>query len=517
MWQLNKNAHIHLAWMGVCAGILIIVSALALSTRNDVPLTRSTLANVANKTLPAVVSIAVQHPVRVGDSARRPGAPPAELEEELRRRFRGFEDFFEFFQFPQDAFPERRFEQDEEGRSWVPVAGGSGVLIRKNGYLVTNSHVIGAAINSETVDILVTTNDGQTFNRRNGQVEVVGYDALRDLAVLKIDADDLPYLEWGDSRELEIGEWILALGNPLDLEGTASQGIVSQKHRKINKAAIEDLLQITAMINPGNSGGALVNLDGKLVGINVAIATNTGRWQGVGFAIPSEHAQWVTDSIVEHGRVMQGYIGVRMSEETDGRMSRQAARYHGLPQPGGMLIESVTPGGAADQAGLQRGDVVVQVREGNQSFEIATNRDLLAAVASRKIGAEVEFTFYRNGEKKTTTVTIAERPPVDELSRILDTQETEAKPGRFDSMGVTVDEVQEPDAGLQITDIDAEGPAATAEPFKMQKDDIITEVNGQDVRTLDDLKSALEGGGRDGLHRIKFLRSNSEAQTYVKI
>ena len=194
---------------------------------------------------------------------------------------------------------------------------GSGVIIREDGYLVTSNHVI-AEVNPE--DIEITLPDGRSF----GQVALVGTDDLTDLAVLKVEGKDLPHLNWGDSEKLEVGDIVVAVGNPLEFNNSVSEGIVSAKHRVIKKAPIEDLIQTTAMINPGNSGGALVNLDSELVGINMAIATSTGMWSGLGFAIPSKTARGVTDQIIASGKVGRGYLGIEMSAAH--RQHRQAAR-----------------------------------------------------------------------------------------------------------------------------------------------------------------------------------------------
>ena len=515
MKSMAKRIIPHMVWVMVCASI-IVFSGVSSSNKDGQPLTRDSFAKVAAKTLPAVVSININHPFTGKENPLEQfGEGPfgGQIPDELKPN----KDFWEFFEFHRPQIPDELLKQDEQGRRWIPVAGGSGCIIRKDGYIVTNRHVIEPAIDNDKVDLVVALHDGRVFSREKKEVEIKGADELRDVAVLKINASDLPTLEWGDSGDLQIGDWVLAVGNPLDLEGTASEGIVSQKHRHIEKAPIEDLLQTTAMINPGNSGGALVDLDGQLVGINMAIATNTGRWQGVGFAVPSSDAKWIAESIVEHGKVIQGYIGVTMSEETAQRMSNQTAKYYDLPKPEGVLIDDCSPNGPAAKAGLKKGDVIVSVKdETGKVSEIKKNEDLLVAIASRKVGASVEVTYYRGGAKKTASVVIAERPSGKELEELKGAATPELRKGNIKDMGVILKEITDPEKGLQIVRVDPKGPAAKAEPIALKAGDIIKEVDDVAVATPDDVRNALKSGGKEGMHRVRFIRQNLESQTYVK-
>ncbi|MCX7045881.1 MAG: trypsin-like peptidase domain-containing protein [Candidatus Sumerlaeota bacterium] len=518
MRTMAKKLAPHALWLSVCLAVVLFYGASP-SNKDSEPLTRNSIAKVAAKTLPAVVSIQVNHEI---ESMQGGGNPLKDLPEELKP----FKDFFKFYRFrtPNQIPDDEMFEKDEQGRLWMPMAGGSGVLIRKDGYIVTNRHVVEGAKDNDKINIIVTlhqdpdkaSDQPREFSRSKGEVKIVGVDILRDLAVLKIDAKrDLPYLGWGDSDTLRIGDWVVAVGNPLELEGTASEGIVSQKHRQINKAAIEDLLQTTAMINPGNSGGALVDLDGDLIGINMAIATNTGRWQGVGFAIPSKQAKWVTDSIIKEGRVIQGYLGVTMSRETLDRMSQQTMKYYKLPKAEGVLLEVVVKDGPAAKAGLKKDDAIVSLKINDKEYPTKDNGDLLTAVASQPIDTKADIIYYRDGEKKTTSVTLTERPKDEKIAEMMKTPEE--RKGEIKRIGITVKSREGDEPGLDVIKVEPGSPAAKAEPMALKEGDIIKEIEDTATKTADDAQQALKGPGKDGMFKVRFFRGDREYMTYLDL
>lgn len=268
---------------------------------------------------------------------------------------------------------------------------GSGVIISKNGHIVTNNHVIDKA-----TDIQVTLN-----NKRKYEAEVVGKDPTTDLAVLKIDADNLQPIQYGNSDKVQVGEWVLAVGNPFNLTSTVTAGIVSAKARNLNllggEGKIESFIQTDAAVNPGNSGGALVGIDGKLVGINTAIASQTGQYAGYAFAIPSAMVEKVTNDIIEFGEVKRGYLGVSVSN-----VNQEIAEKHNLDEIAGAYVRNFMDNSAAKAAGLQKEDIIIKV----DSNKIRTVPELQLHVGRHRPGDKVGITLIRDGEKIEKTITL---------------------------------------------------------------------------------------------------------------
>ena len=299
-------------------------------------------------------------------------------------------------EYPEN--PLFRFFGEPRGGQERQVSGlGSGVIVSEDGYILTNNHVVEGA-----EDIWVETFDGNQI-----EAEVVGTDPMTDIAVLQIDAENLPTIEFANSDNLRVGEFVMAIGSPFgdNLAHSVSFGIVSGKGRTIGMAertgGYENFIQTDAAINPGNSGGALINLDGQLVGINTAIASRSGGNQGVGFAIPTNLAQNIMNQLIETGEVQRGYLGI-----TGNEVNRTMARALGLDKPQGVVVGSVVEDGPAAEAGLQEGDVIKTVDgqpvEGWISFR--------TRIASKKPGTEVEFGIIRDGEEISRTVTLGQLP-----------------------------------------------------------------------------------------------------------
>jgi serine protease Do len=278
---------------------------------------------------------------------------------------------------------------------------GSGVIVdAEDGYVLTNYHVVSGA-NA----ILVRLSDGRVI--AGDDVGVVGFDAATDLAVLRINAGNLASIAWGDSQRLEVGDWVLAVGNPYGLDRTVTSGIVSAKQRRgVNGTAYQDFLQTDAAVNPGNSGGPLLDIEGKLVGITTAIVGQA--FQGITFAIPSEVAQDVYERLKQHGKVSRGWLGVQPQP-----VDEALAKKLGLPNPGGALVASVVTGSPADKAGLTAGDVIVQWN-GQKVIDAA---ELPLLVARTKVDATVKVVVIRDGKELSLDVTTTERPPEAELGR----------------------------------------------------------------------------------------------------
>lgn len=277
----------------------------------------------------------------------------------------------EFFGPRQRQAPERRVQ-----------GSGSGVIISSDGYIITNNHVV-----QDAAVIEVSLNDNRVYD-----AVVVGLDPTTDLALLKIDQDNLPYAVFGDSDEVKVGQWVLAVGNPFNLTSTVTAGIVSAKGRNINilggGTAIESFIQTDAAVNRGNSGGALVNTSGELVGVNAAIASTTGSFAGYSFAIPANIAKKVVTDLKDHGEVQRGFLGIGIDNVTSARVREQKLNVNS-----GVYVVSVNENSAGADAGLREGDVIV----GIDSRDINTTADLLETVGRKRPGDEVRITFNREG------------------------------------------------------------------------------------------------------------------------
>jgi Do/DeqQ family serine protease len=271
---------------------------------------------------------------------------------------------------------------------------GSGVIISADGYIATNNHVV-----EDARKIRVILDD-----KRSYEGTVVGTDPTTDLALVKIEAKDLPFIHYGDSDNLKVGEWVLAIGNPFDLTSTVTAGIVSAKGRNINilrdknGMQIESFIQTDAAVNPGNSGGALVDLKGKLVGINTAIATNTRFSQGYSFAVPVTLIKKVMDDLLKYGEVQRALLGVKIRQDIDADFAREK----GLTSLKGVYVDEVNEGSAAQQAGMKTGDVIKKIND----IEVNTSAELQGLVATYRPGDKVKVTYERNGKEMNTNVVL---------------------------------------------------------------------------------------------------------------
>ena len=303
-----------------------------------------------------------------------------------------FDPWGSFFGYPQQ-------------QQQMQTATGSGVIISSDGYIVTNNHVVEGA-----EKIQVTLN-----NNKNYDATVVGRDPSTDIAVLKIDESNLPTLSWGNSDNVRIGQWVLAVGNPFELNSTVTAGIVSAKGRNINIIGdrnreeilpVESFIQTDAAVNPGNSGGALVNTNGELIGINTAIASKTGSYAGYSFAVPASIAQKVANDIIEFGNVQRGFLGVQISPVTEVQ-----AKDAGLPSVNGVYVNGVTDGGAAQYAGVEVGDIILKV----QGVSVNTVPQLQEQVSKFRPGNKVLLTLWRNGKEKMLDVELKNKEGKAEL------------------------------------------------------------------------------------------------------
>jgi Do/DeqQ family serine protease len=301
------------------------------------------------------------------------------IKTEFQRKSNVYDDFFNFFNFGQ-GMPNQAIE-----------AMGSGVIIDPEGYIVTNNHVVQDADN-----ITVTLNDKRVY-----KATIIGSDPSTDLALIKIEEKDLPFLSYGNSDEIRIGEWVLAVGNPFNLTSTVTAGIVSAKARDINilgsQGTVESFIQTDAAVNPGNSGGALVNLKGQLIGINAAIASGTGNYVGYSFAIPANIVKKVVDDFMKFGKIQRGYLGIRYREIDD-----QFAKDKDLPSVKGVYVQDVVEGGAAEKAGMKKGDVILQM----QGLPVNSKSELQEIISQHNPGDKLGLIIYRDGRQLDLSLTL---------------------------------------------------------------------------------------------------------------
>ena len=360
-----------------------------------------------------------------------------------------------------------RFEKDKYIKS-----NGSGVIISPDGYVVTNYHVV-----EHSDNIKVTLEDKREF-----KAEMIGYDRSTDIALLKLDVWGLPFLEFGDSDNLEIGEWVLAIGNPFKLSSSVTAGIVSAKARNINifrKQGIESFIQSDAAINPGNSGGALINIAGELIGINTAILTYSGKYEGFSFAIPSNMVRKVIKDIREYGAVQRAWLGISILSVDESR-----AESLDLGKIEGVFIDMVERSGAAGDAGLQYEDVIVAL-----DGKATVSRPLFLEIISQyRPGDKIKIDYIRNGEKKSTTAILRNQKNTTDYIAV-------RKDKLFTDLGFELRDLdskekeQNATEGVMVVSIYKD---SKIESINMDPGYIITSVNGKDISNIKEFKAILE-------------------------
>ena len=384
-------------------------------------------------------------------------------------RSRGYDPFYEFFGIPYGGGYGQQQPQTREQRS-----GGSGVIISADGYIVTNNHVI-----EDATKLKVKLNDGRTFDAK-----LIGTDPTTDVALIKIDGKDLPTIPFGNSDNLRLGEWVLAIGSPFDLQSTITAGIVSAKARQLgvipNELRVESFIQTDAAVNPGNSGGALVNTRGELVGINTVIKSSTGSYIGYSFAVPETIVRKVVVDLKEYGVVQRAMLGVRY-RAIDDQFVEELGEELGIKKSGGLYVDEVVEGGAAAEAGLRKGDIITAIN-GTKTNDAST---LIEKIAQCRPNDKVTISYTRNDTPKKVEVTLKNRVgKAEPVTR--DTKDiAESLGGKFADVNKKMCEKLEIRGGVQVVGITRDGLLARS---GVKEGFVITYINDRPVTSMSDLQ-----------------------------
>jgi len=380
-------------------------------------------------------------------------------------------------QYMYDPFRDL-FGQRTPQRQEAPMASGSGVIVSQDGYIITNNHVVEGADKVE-----ITLND-----KRSYVADVIGTDPTTDLALLKIKDTNLPYITYGNSDNVKVGEWVLAVGNPFNLTSTVTAGIVSAKGRNINILdndpskgifPIESFIQTDAAVNPGNSGGALVNTRGELVGINSAIASNTGSYTGYSFAIPVNMARKIISDLLEFGTVQRAFIGVSITD-----LDAKLAKEKSINEIKGVYVNGLTAGGSAEEAGIKEGDVITKIGEVN----VSSVPELQEQISRFRPGNRITVTLKRNNQEKTLPVLLKNKNGNTDVVEKPKAEVVSALGATFEA--ISTDDMRKLgiDNGLRINKLGA-GKLLSA---GIKEGFIITSVDKKKINTVEDVKTALE-------------------------
>ena len=441
----------------VMVGLLIGVGLQVATASEDSPawMIPENFSELAEKARPGVVNIRTVKTVKGGGPVFRHffGNP-----------FGGKNPFEDFRGPHPEGGPSRNFKQQSLG---------SGFIIGREGYIVTNNHVIE---NADQIKVKLAM--GKEFDAK-----VVGRDPKTDLALIKIEAsDDLTPLEMGDSDGLRVGTWVVAIGSPFGLEQTVTAGIVSAKGRTIGAGQYDDFIQTDASINPGNSGGPLINMKGEVIGINTAIFSQGGGNVGIGFAIPVNMAQGIIEQLKNEGQVTRGWLGVGIQDITP-----ELAEYYGVKDKKGVLVTQVFRGDPADKSGVKTGDVIVAV----DGKEVSSSRELSKTIANTRVGERTPISIFRAGEGKTLYVELTKR----------EDSEASVKPQlqSTDKLGLKLDELEpemarhlgypEDEKGVVVTHVES---GSKGELAGIQQGDVIKEINRRPVSTPEEVKKHME-------------------------
>ena len=396
--------------------------------------------------------------------------------------------FYDFF---------RRFGPPEGPREYESRSLGSGFIISADGFILTNSHVVAAAD-----DITVKLSDKREFSAK-----VVGFDKRTDVAVIKIEATDLPHVTIGDPEKLRVGEWVLAIGSPFGFENTVTAGIVSAKGRSLPQENYVPFIQTDVAINPGNSGGPLFNMNGEVVGINSQIYSRTGGFMGLSFAIPINVAMNIADQLRTTGRVQRGRIGVVIQEVTS-----ELAESFGLPRPQGALVNSVERGGPADKAGIEASDVILEF----DGIHVESSGDLPRIVGQTKPGSKVKMKVWRKGKSKTIAITVGEISD-DQADNRPSRAPSDKGRNTISKLGLTVSDLSagernqlQIDGGVKVDKVD--GPGARA---GLRRGDVVLALNNHNVESVEQFQDLMKD--YENARSVALLVRRGQGAIYVPI
>jgi Trypsin-like serine proteases, typically periplasmic, contain C-terminal PDZ domain len=374
-----------------------------------------------------------------------------------------------------DLFPDLDDFFGDRYRSIPQMASGSGAIISEDGYIVTNNHVIDGAD-----DITVTLTNKKSF-----KAKLIAADPSSDLAVIKIDAKSLPFLLYGNSDDVKIGQWVLAVGYPLTLETTVTAGIVSAKgrtleiNRRQSNTPVESFIQTDAAVNPGNSGGPLVNTEGKLIGINSAIASPTGAYAGYSFTIPVNIVKKIVADLMKFGTVQRAYLGIEYPRDN---LSEEEKRQNGIKDDGGVYVMNAREGGAAAAAGIKKGDIITKIN----GVPVISGADLVGQIATYRPGDKITLTYRRAGKEYTTTLTLKNLTGTTDI----------VKNSVLDKLGADLENLSKEDAkelgvkgGVVVKLIGSRGLLSKV---RIQEGYVIIKANNKDITNVDDLRKTLE-------------------------
>jgi serine protease Do len=450
-------------------------------------------ADLAARLQPAVVNISTKQRVPV------------------RTQTDPLEEFFKRFGAP--GGPGQGGDSGDGGQGRTREAGslGSGFIISPDGYVVTNNHLIQGAGGTGTVDAVTVT----LPNRKEYPARIVGRDPTSDLALLKIDGQNLPYVNWGDSTRARVGDWVLAIGNPYGLGSTVTAGIISALHRSITQVGAYDrYIQTDAAINMGNSGGPMFDLNGNVIGINSALISPTGASVGIGLAIPVELAKPVIDSLRRGQRPQRGYLGVGLQQ-----LDESSAAALGLPKERGELVRSVQPNDPAAKAGIQQGDVIVRVN----GQDVTQDQTASFLIANTAVGSRIPIDLIRDGKPVRVMATVGQRPTEEQLAKLLGgddepTADSATPVPAQKALGLSLQPLTPalaraanlpPTArGVIITGVD---PNSNAADEGLQQGDLIISVNRQPVTSPGQVLAAVEAARKAGRTAILLLVKRGSA------
>jgi len=494
--MLRELRHVRYAY-GIAAALLLGGSAYSMTVgaggattaTQVVPIAGApeSFADLAARLQPAVVNISTRQRVPV------------------RTQNDPFEQFFRRF-----GNPNQQQNDNEQPRTRETGSLGSGFIISADGYVVTNNHLIEGAGGRGTVDeVTVILTDRTEYEAR-----IVGRDPDSDLALLKIDGANLPFVNWGDSDHVRVGDWVIAIGNPYGLGGTVTAGIVSALHRGLNQGGAYDrYIQTDAAINMGNSGGPMFDMAGNVIGINSALISPTGASVGIGLAIPAEAAKPVIEALKRGEKPLRGYLGVSLQP-----LSEDIAAGLGLPKERGELVRAVVDGEAAEKAGIKQGDVIV----GINGKTVDPDNTVSYLIANERVGSKIPVDVIRDGKRQRIQVTVGERPTQDELRAQAGDEDVPIDDGgnadETTQLGITMqaltprirdglgipDDVQ----GVIIGGVD---PNSNAAEKGLRRGDVIISVNRMPVRTPEEVGNAVAAAKRAGRSSVLMLIKRGRA------